>query len=110
MSEASQSKQVALSELQARATIGREILLRPIATERDLEAAQQARLEWGLGNKKLLHQLFGESASQVRFSPAEQTELPLKPQLVDYVREFQNLMIAQISDLERLIHALSRVP
>ncbi|MEB3223361.1 MAG: hypothetical protein VKS61_14900 [Candidatus Sericytochromatia bacterium] len=103
------SKHGALEELQARAALGREILLRPIASEADLVAAQQARVEWVLRNKRLLHQLIGEAASQVRFSPSAPTEMPLKPKLEDHVREFQNQMIAGITDLDRLIAALGRV-
>ncbi|MEB3197396.1 MAG: hypothetical protein VKP62_09355 [Candidatus Sericytochromatia bacterium] len=111
MQDAAQNKQAALAELQARATLGREILLRPIVSESDLEQSQQARIEWGLGNKKLLHQIFGEAAGQVRFSASGKAEeMPFKPKLEDFVREFQQVMITQISDLEKLIHALSRMP
>lgn len=110
MDDSPSAKPGALNELQARAALGREILLRPIASQADLEAAQQARIEWGLGNKKLLYQIFGESAGQVRFSSTPDAgDFPLKPRLEDFVREFQNLMIRQIADLEKLIHALGRV-
>lgn len=110
MDDSSSAKPGALTELQERATLGRDILLRPIASLADLEAAQQARIEWGLGNKKLLYQIFGESAGQLRFSAVPNgADFPLKPALEDYVREFQNLMIRQISDLEKLILALGRV-
>jgi len=110
MDESLSTKPGALAELQARAVLGREILLRPIASQADLETAQQARMEWGLGNKKLLYQIFGEAAGQVRFSSTPDVEeFPLKPRLEDYVREFQTLMIRQIADLEKLILALGRV-
>jgi hypothetical protein len=110
MDDSLSAKPGALAELQARAAQGRQILLRPIATQADLEAAQQARIDWGLGNKKLIYQLFGESAGQVRFSSSpDSADFPLKPQLEDYVREFQTLMIRQISEIERLILVLSRM-
>jgi hypothetical protein len=109
MGDGGESRRAALEELQARAALGREILLRPIASDGDLAAAQQARVEWVLRNKRLLHQLFGEAASQVRFSPAAPTEMPFKPKLEDHVREFQNQMIAAITDLDRLIQALGQV-
>jgi hypothetical protein len=110
MGDGGEARRGALEELRARAALGREILLRPIASDVDLAAAQQARQEWVLQNKRLLQQLFGEAASQVRFLPGAATEMPLKPKLEDHVREFQNQMIGAITDLERLVHALGQVP
>lgn len=110
MDESRMTKQAALAELQARAVLGRQLLGRPIPTEAELEAMTHKRLEWALANKKLLHQIFGDAAGQVRFShSAPSDELPIRPTLEDRVREFQELMIDQLGDLERLIQALKRM-
>lgn len=111
MEEARMSKDAALSGLQAQTTLGRRLLARPVTTEADLEALTAARLEWGLANKKLLHQIFGDAAGQVRFPHvAHDDQRPLRPKLEDRVREFQELMIDALADLERVIKALKQMP
>lgn len=104
------SKGGALAELQARAALGRQLLAQPIATEADLEALTAARVEWALANKKLLHHIFGDAAGQVRFPHNPGHARPLRPKLEDRVREFQELVIDGLADLERLIQALKRMP
>lgn len=104
------SKDAALAALQAQAAHGRRLLAQAVATEAELDALTTARVEWGLANKKLLHHLFGDAAGQVRFSHLRPEEgLPLRPRLEDRVREFQELMIEGLGDLERVIHALKRM-
>jgi hypothetical protein len=104
------SKDAALSELQARTALGRQLLARPAGTDAELEALTAARIEWQLANKKLLHQIFGDAAGQVRFPHAVHDDArPLRPRFEDRVREFQELMIDGLADLERLIQALKRM-
>lgn len=110
MEEARLSKEAALSALQAQSNLGRGLLGRPVATEADLEALTAARLEWALANKKLLHQIFGDAAGQVRF-PHDPAEGPraLRPSFSDRVREFQQLVIDGLTDLDRVMKAMKAV-
>lgn len=109
MSEPGMTKQAAAQALRGRAAQGRELLARPIATEADLDTLSSLRTEWSLANKKLMSEVLGEAAGQVRFSHAQVERSVLRPTYEDRVREFQTLMIEQIADLERLAVALSKI-
>jgi hypothetical protein len=103
------TKQAAAQALHGRAAMGRELLTRPIATEADLEALTSLRTEWSLANKKLVSEVLGDAAGQVRFAHAQAERSVLRPTHEDRVREFQTLMIGQIADLERLAVVLSKI-
>lgn len=109
MSDQGMTKQAAAQALHGRAALGREILTRPIASEGDLERMSSFRTEWALANKKLLAQIFGDAAGQVRFAHTSVERTVMRPTYADRVREFQTLMIEQIADLERLAVALSKM-
>lgn len=109
MTEPGMTKLAAAQALHGRAAQGRELLTRAIATEADLEAMTSLRTEWSLGNKKLISEILGEAAGQVRFAHAGPDRSVLRPTLEDRVREFQTLMIEQIADLERLATALAKM-
>lgn len=110
MEDARLSKDAALSGLQAQSNLGRRLLARPVQTEADLAEVTAARLEWALANKKLLHQIFGDAAGQVRF-PHDPHDGPraLHPSFPDRVREYQQLMIDGLMDLDRVIKAMRAV-
>lgn len=110
MEEPRLSKDAALSGLQTQAALGRQLLARPVTTMQDLETLTNARVEWALANKKLLHHIFGDAAGQVRFPhTAQDDQLALRPSFEDRVREFQGLMIDGLGDLERVIQAIKRM-
>lgn len=111
MEDSGMSKGEALASLQVQVSLGRQLLGRTATTEADLATLTHARVEWNLANKKLLHHLFGDAAGQVRLAHTlHDDERSLRPNLEERVREFQELVIAGLADLERLLQALKRMP
>jgi hypothetical protein len=100
----------ALVELLVLIEEGRALLARQIPNRQELATADVQRATWGLQVKKVLRRLFGESAGQVRFSGAyASTAMVPAPRLADEVRAFQDHVLEQLSNLDRLALLLRKM-